>query len=112
MEKIEQASLISELKMGKELARQLQIHLSLPTSSMEDTEVLVQKILDSFKKAISVLNSTCSCPLLGEPTTSVGLARGVSDSSLFSLSGSPKSEDSDPNFVDRDSNKDVFARKR
>lgn len=79
----EQKSLINELTQGKELAKQLQAHLNVASSSQETREVLVQKILASYEKALSMLSSGS--------TSVIGLSE-----SPPSLNGSPRSEDSDP----------------
>ncbi|KAM6600253.1 hypothetical protein CsatA_019862 [Cannabis sativa] len=51
----EQKTLVNELMEGKELAKQLMGHLQ-PSSSHEARDVLVEKILSSYEKALSVLN--------------------------------------------------------
>ena len=84
MGEFEQKSLINELAQGKELAMQLQAHLNVPSSSQETREVLVHKILASYEKALSMLT-------LGNASAIIGLSE-----SPPSLSGSPRSEDSDP----------------
>ena len=90
----------NELLKGKELAKQLQIHLNVrpSTSSMaaaasssssasnDGSELLVQKILSSYEKALSLLSSN-------------GIQISESPSSL---NGSPRSEDSDREFKDHD----------
>lgn len=92
----EQKNLINELTNGRELAKQLQIHLSVSSSSHDARESLVQKILTSYEKALSLLR--CSGPV-GEPQAAAaggGGAVGIGMSeSPRSLSGSPRSEDSD-----------------
>ncbi|OAY48413.1 probable WRKY transcription factor 30 [Manihot esculenta] len=90
-------NLVNELTLGRELARQLQIHLNVPSSSRETREVLVQKILASFEKSLSVLNLSSSI----RETNPTGFAIGMSESPP-SLSGSPRSEDSDRDFKDHD----------
>ncbi|GLU00792.1 hypothetical protein SLE2022_181360 [Rubroshorea leprosula] len=52
----EQGSLLNELTQGKDLATELQIHLN-PPSSTETRLFLVEKILCSYEKALSMLNS-------------------------------------------------------
>uniref|UniRef100_A0A5B6ZUY5 Putative WRKY transcription factor 30 n=1 Tax=Davidia involucrata TaxID=16924 RepID=A0A5B6ZUY5_DAVIN len=97
----EQKNLINELTQGRELAKQLQIHLNM-SSSNEARGVLVQKILKSYEKALSMLNFNATMSVPGEPqpsTTGVALAIGMSESPR-SLSGSPHSEDSDRDFKD------------
>ncbi|XP_022922779.1 probable WRKY transcription factor 53 isoform X1 [Cucurbita moschata] len=98
----------NELLKGKELAKQLQIHLNVrPSSSSmaaaaaaaaavsssssssvsnDGGELLVQKILSSYEKALSLLSSN-------------GIQISESPSSL---NGSPRSEDSDREFKDHD----------
>ncbi|KAK1558982.1 hypothetical protein Q3G72_009076 [Acer saccharum] len=52
---MEQMVLISELTQGKELAKQLRNHLK-PSSSKEKRDLLIQQILGSYEKALSMLN--------------------------------------------------------
>lgn len=102
--------LINELKQGKELAKQLLIHLNVPSSSREAREFLVHKILLSYDKALSMLNSSTTSTDHQQHTT--GTATGIILSeSPRSFSGSPRSEDSDHDFKDPD-NKNIASRKR
>ncbi|XP_022734218.1 probable WRKY transcription factor 53 [Durio zibethinus] len=96
----EQKSLINELTQGRELARQLQVHLNVPSSSNETSELLVQKIQASYQKALSMLNYNLTS-LAAEPQPSSGLAIRMSESPP-SRSGSPRSEDSDRDFKEQD----------
>lgn len=92
--KWEQVSLISELIQGKELAEQLCSHLS-SSSSLEEKALLVEKILSSYEKALSLLN-------VGENDI-INNGRVMMDS-IYSLIGdSPKSEVSDQDFSHKDS---------
>ncbi|KAF5732410.1 WRKY transcription factor 53 [Tripterygium wilfordii] len=84
--------LINELAEGRELAKQLQSHLNLPSSPNENGEVLVQKIIATYEKALSMLN--CS---VGTSSTVPGAAAIGFSESPPSLNGSPRSDqDSDP----------------
>ncbi|XWS61287.1 hypothetical protein CRYUN_Cryun07bG0113400 [Craigia yunnanensis] len=94
----EQRSLINELTQGRELARQLQFYINVPSSSHETHELLVQKIQSSYEKALSMLN--CNITSLAEPQPS-GLAIRMSESPP-SRSGSPRSEDSDRDFKEQE----------
>ncbi|CAL9008833.1 unnamed protein product [Prunus brigantina] len=106
----EKMSLINELAQGRELARQLQIHLNVPSSSHGTRESLVQKIIVSYEKALSMLNSSSSASG-GEQQLPTGHAAiRMIESPPPSLNGSPLSEDSDREFKDQD-NKDS-SRKR
>ncbi|GFS32153.1 WRKY family transcription factor [Actinidia rufa] len=86
----EQKSLINELAQGLELAKQLQIHLNVSSSSHETRELLVHKILNSYDKALSILKFKASA---AEPQPEL---------SLRSLAGSSNSEDSDFDFKDHE----------
>lgn len=88
-----QFSLISELIQGKEFAEQLCSHLS-SSSSLEEKELLVEKILSSYEKALSLLN-------VGE--TDVINGKMMMDSLCSFIGGSPKSEVSDQDFNHKDS---------
>ncbi|KAF2315226.1 hypothetical protein GH714_038496 [Hevea brasiliensis] len=52
---LEQRTLINELNQGKELAEQLRSYLN-PASSLETRQFLIEKILSSYDKALSMLN--------------------------------------------------------
>ncbi|KAJ0099137.1 hypothetical protein Patl1_20308 [Pistacia atlantica] len=90
--------LINELTQGRELARQLQFNLNVPYSSHETREILVQKIISSYEKALSILNFS-SGTSVGEPQPA-GL--GIESPPL---SGSPRSEDSDRDLTEQDGSK-------
>ncbi|XP_042480596.1 probable WRKY transcription factor 41 [Macadamia integrifolia] len=88
----EQKPLFNELIQGKELVKQLQMHLD-PSYSEEIRNMLVEKILSSFDKALSMVKWVGS---EGEarPTGATTTTPVMSDSPR-SDSGSPHSEDSD-----------------
>lgn len=101
----EQMKLINELILGKELAKQLQVHLNVPSSSRETREILVRRILNSYEKALSMLNCSTSSSSLSvgdQPHHPAGgaVVGGISESPP-SLSGSPHSEDSDRDTKDQ-----------
>ena len=111
----EQKNLLNELTRGKELATQLQIHLnansSSSSSSHEAREYLVHKILVSYEKALSMLNWTSSSAAGGDlhplqPPLGVPIRMSESPPSL---TGSPRSEDSDRDQENKDS---IGSRKR
>ncbi|KAJ8753030.1 hypothetical protein K2173_011798 [Erythroxylum novogranatense] len=86
-------NLIAELREGRELARQLQIHLNVTYSSRETCEImLLQKILNSFEKSLSIVNFSS----LGSGT-SVPIPMSES---LPSLTGHSRSEDSYHDLID------------
>ncbi|XP_059434019.1 probable WRKY transcription factor 53 [Corylus avellana] len=93
----EQKNLLHELAQGRELARQLQGHLNLPSSSHETREFLVTKILTSYEKALSMLQWSSS---VGDQPQHTGGAGFRKSESPPSLAGSPRSEDSDPEHRD------------
>lgn len=64
MEKKNKRPLINELTHGKELANQLRNYLD-KTTSLQDCEFLVEKIVSSYEKALSMLNWSAS--LVAEP---------------------------------------------
>jgi len=100
-------NLIDELLQGLELARQLQIYLNVSSSSNETREILIQKIISTFEKALEMVNRKKRLVNMGEssqqqyPSASGTLAIRISDSPP--LSCSPRSEDSDRDF-NRDHN--------
>lgn len=107
--------MIKELTLGRELARQLQIHINAPSSTHESRELLVHKILNSYEKALNLVKVNATVGMgetqqqTGTPTgetesrsqQSTGITVGMSESPR-SLSGSPRSEDSDREFRDQD----------
>lgn len=99
-------NLIDKLLQGLELARQLQIYLNVSSSSNETREILIQKIISTFEKALEMVNRKRHVNM-GEsshqqyPSASGTLAIRISDSPP--LSCSPRSEDSDRDF-NRDHN--------
>ncbi|KAJ7007807.1 hypothetical protein D5086_005056 [Populus alba] len=84
----EQKTLISELAQGKELAKQLRNHLN-PSSSLEARQSLVEKILSSYEKALSVLNRGTLVADQPKPTI------GIMESPHSFSNSSPWSEVSD-----------------
>ncbi|XVF10435.1 hypothetical protein REPUB_Repub07fG0182700 [Reevesia pubescens] len=93
----EQGTLISELIQGMELAKQLRLHLGT-SSSVKFRDLLVQKILSSYDKALLILKVTGP---MGQPQQNVGAISVVPESPL-SINGSPRSDD-----LDKDNNQDV-----
>lgn len=105
----EQKSLVNELTQGRELARQLQIHINAPSSSYETREFLVQKILASYEKALSMVHGSNSSAGDPNPTIIAGVANIQMSESPPSLTGSPRSDQDS----DRDQDfKDASTRKR
>nr|QAB07155.1 WRKY protein [Paeonia lactiflora]WAX53433.1 WRKY transcription factor [Paeonia lactiflora] len=87
----EVSTLLNELTQGMELAKQLKFHLN-STSSTETREMLVQKILSSYDKALLILNWNGSV----EQAQPGGQA--IVPLSPISVDGSPLSDDSDKGF--------------
>lgn len=85
--RLEQNTLISELIEGMELAKQLRVNLG----SAETSELLVQRILSSYEKALLILKWSGS---MGQ-AQAVGATGGVLPESPISINGSPRSEDFD-----------------
>ncbi|KAK8266779.1 hypothetical protein V6Z12_D12G269100 [Gossypium hirsutum] len=80
-----------------ELAKQLRVHLDT-ASSAESMDLLVQKILSSYEKALLILQF--SRPMsMGQPQQNVGATSGVPESPL-SINGSPRSDDLDKDNQD------------
>ena len=52
----EQGTLINELNQGIELTKQLKNHIDDPLLSTESCEFVIQKILSSYEKVLSLLN--------------------------------------------------------
>ncbi|KAF8379670.1 hypothetical protein HHK36_029114 [Tetracentron sinense] len=100
----ERKTLVNELIQGRELVKQLRVHLN--SSSHETAEFLVEKIISSYEKALHILKRGGS---VGEPQPTGGHT-GMSESPR-SLSDSPRSEDSDPDSKDQD-HKDASKKRK
>ncbi|XVE73737.1 hypothetical protein DITRI_Ditri11bG0142500 [Diplodiscus trichospermus] len=86
----DQKSLLNELTMGKELTNLLRMHLH-PSSSSQTRQVLLEKILCSYEKALSVLN--CSGYLVEtKPTGSMTESPGSIANDSPGSEGSHKKE--------------------
>ncbi|TKY74128.1 WRKY transcription factor 30 [Spatholobus suberectus] len=94
-------SIIHELLQGLELARQLQVYLHMPSSSQETRDLLIQKIISTFEKALEMVNWKGPVPAGESSQQPPGVAVRMSDSPL---SSSPRSEDSDRDLKDQDHN--------
>ncbi|XP_042503962.1 probable WRKY transcription factor 53 [Macadamia integrifolia] len=88
---LEQTTLLNELMQGKDLVKQLQMHLDPSSSDDEMRNMFVEKILTSYDTALSMLKRGGGSD--GE-VRSGGATAGMSDSPC-SDGGSPLSEDSD-----------------
>jgi hypothetical protein len=91
-------NLIQELLQGMELVRQLRIYLNVSSSSNETRELLIEKIISTFEKALEMVNYKGHV-IVGESSqqkqkhTSETVAIRMLDSPP--LSSSPRSEESD-----------------
>lgn len=108
-QQFETKDLINEVRQGRELAKQLQIHLNAPTSAHGTREYLAHKIILSFDKILNMLNSGTSI-VTGYESFASGREVRVTESPN-SFSASPHSEDSDQDFRSSDSKSDA-SRKR
>lgn len=99
----ENRTLISELTQGKELAKQLSHHLS-PSSSLEAGQFLVDKILSSYEKSLSLLN--WGAWVADQPKPTVGI---VDSTHSFAIS-SPRSEVSDQDCKE-ECGRDVYKKR-
>lgn len=101
----EQNILITELIQGKELTKQLSNHLN-PSSSPKTRQFLIQKILSTYEKALSVLNS-------GASPVDLKLNNNITilESPCSFPNCSPKSEASDQDCKDQCHSKDVYKKR-
>ncbi|XP_044486606.1 probable WRKY transcription factor 53 [Mangifera indica] len=102
----EQKTLVSELIEGMELAKQLSVHLGARAST-ETNEVLVQKILTSYEKALFILKSGGST---GQTPTERAMT--VAPESPISINGSPRSDDLDGVFKDNQDQQDSSKKRK
>lgn len=100
--KCEQVGLIGELMQGKELTKQLCDHLisSSSSSSNVTNEVLIEKILFSYEKALTMLNWKAN-------VEDSKMSNGTMMDSHCSYDGSPRSEVLDPEVK----HKNVFKKR-
>ncbi|KAK7389837.1 hypothetical protein VNO78_25132 [Psophocarpus tetragonolobus] len=94
--KCEQVCLIDELMQGKELAKQLCDHL-VSSSSHETNEVLIEKILSTYEKALAMLNCKAN---VGE--SKANNSGSMNDSHSSFTNGSPKREGMEPEVNHKD----------
>ena len=96
--KLERRTLVDELTQGMDLAKQLKVHLN-PSSMSQTQELLVQKIVASFEKALWILKF--SGPVENPQPVPAAPSAPPPESPL-SVNGSPRtvSEDFDKGFKD------------
>ncbi|KAK2664254.1 hypothetical protein Ddye_002828 [Dipteronia dyeriana] len=98
----EQKTLMSELIEGMEFAKQLRVHLG-STSSVETTDVLVQRILSSYEKALLILKwpgSGSTTVQAQQANIGAAVVNCCVPESPISINGSPTSDDIDGVFKD------------
>ncbi|CAJ1974360.1 unnamed protein product [Sphenostylis stenocarpa] len=92
-------SIVQELLQGLEFARQLQVYLHMPSSSQETRDLLIQKIISTFEKALEMVNWKGPVPVGESSQLPLAAAIRMSDSPI---SSSPQSEDSERDMKDHD----------
>nr|QJF53821.1 WRKY transcription factor [Talipariti hamabo] len=85
----EQGTLVNELIQGLELAKQLRLHLGASSSSVDSRDLLVQKILSSYEKALLILKPGGHKE---QRQQNMGATTYVAES-LVTIDGSPRSGD-------------------
>lgn len=110
-------NLVRELSQGKELAKQLQNQLNLQSSSSsshENREILLQRIMYSYDQALSMLthNEPPAAAAAGgtgggeeEVPASAPAPAPTPTPTPWLVAGSPQSDDSDQDFTDQASRK-------
>ncbi|XP_027085591.1 probable WRKY transcription factor 53 [Coffea arabica] len=100
-------TLVNELTQGMEQAKQLRVHLS--SGYMEPQDLLLQRILSSYEKALSILKWNGGGSVgQSQPTP---LASGAPESSI-SVEGSPQNEEAKNNFNDYQDLRDVSKKRK
>lgn len=105
---LDSKSLIHELLQGLELARKLRIYLNVSSSSSpsvhETRQVLIHKIISTFKKALEIVNHKGHISVAESSQQHLSVSGALAIRMLDSppLSSSPPSEDSDRDFKNRD----------
>ncbi|OIV94019.1 hypothetical protein TanjilG_19380 [Lupinus angustifolius] len=102
----EQNILINELIQGMEVAKQLKEDLKTPYS-VDTMDMLVQRILSSYEKALLVLNASAPKPLNMSPGTATLLP-----DSLISFAGSPIRDDNDDGAIKGEKEVKTDSKKR
>ncbi|XP_022886946.1 probable WRKY transcription factor 53 [Olea europaea var. sylvestris] len=102
----EQQMLINELTQGMERAKQLRFYLCT-TSPSEAHDLLLQRILSSYEKALSILKWSGSTGQLqlAAPTS------GAPESSI-SVDGSPRSEELNKTFREQQEHRDTSKKRK
>ncbi|KAK6920017.1 WRKY domain [Dillenia turbinata] len=98
-------NLMIELTQGRELAKQLRDHLNHTCSSLQSGGFLVERILSSYEKALSMLNFT------GVYLGGIQCTISSSESIPSLANSSPRSEDSERNSI-RDQPHKIVLKKR
>ncbi|GFP82561.1 probable WRKY transcription factor 41 [Phtheirospermum japonicum] len=93
----EYKTLISELTQGMEKAKQLHFHMC-STSPSEAQDLLLQRILSSYEKALLILKRKGSSAVGQAQAQVVALTSGGPEPSI-SVDGSPGSEDLNKNLI-------------
>lgn len=97
-------TLVNELTQGMEQAKQLRVHMSSGYSEPQD--LLLQRILSSYEKALSILKWNGGSVGQSQPPAS-----GAPESSI-SVEGSPQNEDGRKNFNDYQDLRDVSKKRK
>ncbi|KAK4843098.1 hypothetical protein QYF36_003995 [Acer negundo] len=109
----EQKTLMSELIEGMKSAKKLRVHLG-STSSVETSDVLVQRILSSYEKALLILKWPGPGSTTVQAQATIGAAAancGVPESPI-SNNGSPTSDDFDGVFKDNLDNQENSKKRK
>lgn len=94
----EHKMLTDELAQGMEKAVQLRLHLCSTTSFSKAEDLLLQRIIATFEKALNILN--WSTGPAGQPQAGPATSAAAPESST-SVDGSPKCEDTNKNHGER-----------
>ncbi|KAI4315517.1 hypothetical protein L6164_028315 [Bauhinia variegata] len=95
---LEQNTLVSELIQGMEVARKLKADLRMTPSSFDNRDLLVQRILSSYEKALQILTWNAS----NSKSQPVGATTGAPESPI-SVNGSPLRDELKPDSKKRKS---------
>ncbi|GAA0174795.1 DNA-binding transcription factor [Lithospermum erythrorhizon] len=98
------------------MAKQLKMNLSTPSSSPEVCDILVNKIIDSYDRALTMVKPVDAMQggyrdTINPPTDSTLVANRAPESPPSPI-GSPRSQDSDMEFRDRDKKISDASKKR
>lgn len=107
----EYKTLINELTQGIEHTKQLRAHFSSVDSTIQNQELLLQKILSSYEQSLLILKCSVGGSMV-QSSSAMMPTCGVIESSVVSVDGSPKSDDKKRSFQDHHELIDISKKRK